>query len=56
MQRALHKTLNDPAVQTHLNELGGDLTHGSSDDMRKLVHDEIPMFAQIIKSAGIKVD
>lgn len=56
LQRALHATLNDPAVKKQMADLGVDLTPGSSDDMRKLVQTEIPMFAEIIKTANIKVD
>jgi tripartite-type tricarboxylate transporter receptor subunit TctC len=56
LQKALHATLNDPAVKKQLNDLGVDLTPGSSADMRKLVTDELPMFAEIIKTANIKVD
>ncbi|HET9902818.1 MAG TPA: tripartite tricarboxylate transporter substrate binding protein [Xanthobacteraceae bacterium] len=56
LRRALHATLGDPAVKKQLNELGVDLTPGSSEDMRALVRNEIPMFAELIKSAGIKTD
>ena len=56
LQRALHATLNDPAVKKQLNDLGVDLTPGSAEEFRALVKAEIPMFADIIKTAGIKTD
>jgi tripartite-type tricarboxylate transporter receptor subunit TctC len=56
LQKALHATLADPAIKKQMAELGVDLTPGSSEDMLKLVKDEIPMFAKVIKDANIKVD
>jgi tripartite-type tricarboxylate transporter receptor subunit TctC len=56
LHRALHATLKDPAVKKQLNELGVDLTPGSPDEFRALVRAELPMFAEIIKTAGIKTD
>lgn len=56
LHRALHATLNDPAVKKQLNELGVDLTPGTPADMLALIKAEIPMFAEIIKTAGIKVE
>jgi tripartite-type tricarboxylate transporter receptor subunit TctC len=54
LQKALHATLADPAVKKQMADLGVDLTPGSADDMRALVKGEIPMFAKIIKDAGIE--
>jgi tripartite-type tricarboxylate transporter receptor subunit TctC len=55
LHRALHATLNDPAVKKQLNDLGVDLTPGSPEEFRAIVRAEIPMYAQIVKTAGIEV-
>lgn len=56
LQRALHATLADPAVKKQLNELGVDLKPGTPEEFRAVIRQELPMFAEIIKTAGIKVD
>ncbi|MBN8920092.1 MAG: tripartite tricarboxylate transporter substrate binding protein [Rhizobiales bacterium] len=56
LQKALHATLADPAIKKQMAELGVDLTPGSSEEMLKLVKDEMPMFAKLTKDANIKLD
>lgn len=56
LQRALHATLADPAVKKQFNELGVDLKPGTPEEFRAVIRQELPMFAEIIKTAGIKVD
>jgi tripartite-type tricarboxylate transporter receptor subunit TctC len=55
LHRALHATLNDPAVKKQLNDLGVDLTPGSPEEFRAIVKAELPMYGEIVKTAGIEV-
>ena len=54
---ATNATMNTPAVEEHLKEIGVDLVAGerrSPDYLRQLVVSETEKWAKVIKSAGIK--
>jgi tripartite-type tricarboxylate transporter receptor subunit TctC len=56
LRRALMATLEDPEVKRQLNELGVDVGHSTPEEFRAMVKAEIPMFAETIKQAGIKME
>jgi tripartite-type tricarboxylate transporter receptor subunit TctC len=56
LHKALHETLKDPDVKKQLNEIGVDLNPGTPEEMVEVVKKELPMWAEIIKETGVKIE
>jgi len=56
LRKALHETLQDPDVKQQLNDLGVDLNPGTSEEMVEVVKQELPMWAEIIKETGVRIE
>ena len=53
---AIQTVMKDPAVLKKLEEQGSTALGGTSADFKKVVDDEIPKWAELIKMSGAKVD
>lgn len=56
VHRALKATLEDADVKRQLGELGVDVEMSGSEDLRAQVAAEIPVWAEIIKAANVKIE
>jgi len=56
LHRATAATLNDPSAQKAFSDLGIDLAGSSPEELRAHIAAEIPKWAKLINTAGIKVD
>ncbi|MBN8920090.1 MAG: hypothetical protein J0H62_05225 [Rhizobiales bacterium] len=56
LHRAFKTSLEDPAVNKQLTELGVDVHTNTPEEFQAYIKSEIPKWAEIVKASGAKVD
>lgn len=56
LQRALGKALQEPVVKKRLEALGVDLSVTTSEESRRMIHDEVQRWGQLVKASGAQAN
>ena len=56
LNREINAAFADPAMQSRLAAISGDIIAGSPADFGKLIKDETEKWAKVVKQAGLKAE